>query len=79
MDVIRHAATYRDRWGIDASPLHLGPVPASHAWEQLEQRSNVQRLVDRAAVSSAAALETPERTYDLNSSEARFINVGWQL
>ncbi|KRE72699.1 hypothetical protein ASG77_08525 [Arthrobacter sp. Soil762] len=78
-DVIRHAAIYRDRWDIDDSPLPLGPGPALHEWEQQEQWANVRRLVDQAALSAAAALETPEWSNDLRISEERLINVGWQL
>jgi hypothetical protein len=30
--VIRLAAIYRDRWGIEDSPVPLGPVPAEYEW-----------------------------------------------
>lgn len=77
--LIRRVAIYRDRWGIEDSPLPLGPVPDCHEWEQKEQRGNVQRLVDRAVLSSGAAPETQEWRSDLHISEERLINVGWQL
>ncbi|MET3161872.1 UNVERIFIED_ORG: conjugative relaxase-like TrwC/TraI family protein [Arthrobacter sp. UYEF10] len=77
--VIRQVALYRERWGIDDSPLPLGPVPASHVWEQLEERASIDRLVDQAAVSPTSRPQTPEWTNNLNASEERLINVGWQL
>ncbi|WP_320536132.1 MobF family relaxase [Pseudarthrobacter sp. IC2-21] len=77
--VICQAALYRDRWGIDDSSLPLGPVPAAREWGQQEQRANVERLVDRAALASYTKLATPEWRGDVHTSEERLINVGWQL
>lgn len=77
--LIRRAAVYRDRWGIDDSSLPLGPVPASHAWEQQEQRATIERLVDLAALSSAGQLQGPGRINDMDILNDRLINVGWQL
>ncbi len=79
MEVIRHAALYRDRWGIGASPLPVGPVPASHEWEQQEKRANIERLMDRARHSSPRHVQAEERSRYLDSSKNRLINVGWQL
>ncbi|WP_162943661.1 MobF family relaxase [Arthrobacter celericrescens] len=79
MDVIHKAAVYRDKWGIDDSVLPFGPVPASHEWEQLEQRATMIGLIDQTALSSAGQLQAPTWTSDLVASEQRLINVGWQL
>ena len=69
----------RDRWGIDDSPLPLGPVPAAYEWEQREQRANIDRLVEQAGVSSPSPVDSPRWTDDPKTWEDRLINVGWQL
>jgi len=79
LDVVRHAALYRDRWGIDDSDLPLGPVPASHEWEQREHRARINRIMDQAAGSPLGQLQAPTLTAGLGVLEDRLINVGWQL
>jgi hypothetical protein len=76
---IRQIAIYRDRWGIDDSPLPLGPDPVSHEWEQLEQRANIGRLIDQATLPSVSQLRAPKWFDDPITQEHRLINVGWQL
>jgi hypothetical protein len=78
-NAICHVAIYRDRWGIDDSPLPLGPVPDPHKWEQQQQRTTIDRLVDQAALSSASHPQVPTWTNDPAAFEDRLINVGWQL
>jgi hypothetical protein len=77
--VLRRIAIYRDRWGIDNSPLPLGPVPKAYEWEQSEQRANIDRLVEQARVSSHSAVDSPRWTDNPKTWEAGLINVGWQL
>jgi conjugative relaxase-like TrwC/TraI family protein len=77
--LLRRIAIYRDRWGIDDSPLPLGPIPAVYEWEQREQRVNIDRLVEQAGVSFPSAVDSPRWTDDPKTWEARLINVGWQL
>ena len=77
--VLRRIAIYRDRWGIDDSPLPLGPVPAAYEWEQREQRANIDRLVEQTGVSSPSPVDSPRWTDDPKTWEDRLINVGWQL
>jgi hypothetical protein len=76
---LRRIAIYRDRWGIDDSPLPMGPVPAAYEWEQREQRVNIERLVEQAGISSPSPVDAPRWTNDLKTWEDRLINVGWQL
>lgn len=78
-NAIRRVAIYRDRWGIDDSPLPLGPVPDPHQWEQQEQRTTIDRLINQAALSSASRPQAPTWTNDPAGFEDRLINVGWQL
>lgn len=78
-NAIRRVAIYRDRWGIHDSPLPLGPVPDPHNWEQQEQRTTIDLLIDQAALSSASRPQVPTWTNDLVAIEDRLINVGWQL
>lgn len=77
--VIHQVAVYRDRWGIDDSPLPLGPVPAAYEWEQREQRVDIDRLVEQAGISSPSSVDSPTRSDDPKAWEDRLINVGWQL
>ncbi|WP_247046275.1 MobF family relaxase [Arthrobacter rhizosphaerae] len=76
---IERVAIFRDRWGIDGSPLPLGPKPSEYEWEQQSQRVNIQGLLDRIAISSPSQWQ-PD-TWDEASAalEASLINVGWQL
>ena len=78
-DVIRQVAIHRDRWGIDDSPLPLGPVPDSYDWEQQEQRARITRLVDQAALSSPSYRQASKLLDDPITWEDRLINVGWQI
>ncbi|MEC5181247.1 MobF family relaxase [Arthrobacter sp. CG_A4] len=78
-DVIRQVAIHRDRWGIDDSPLPLGPVPESYDWEQQEQRARITRIVDHAALSSASDGQASTLLDDPTTWEDRLINVGWQI
>lgn len=72
-------AIYRDRWGIDDSPLPLGPVPAEYEWERNSQTVCVQQLIE-AAGSKAVANQQPDMGLDQPPTrEASLINVGWQL
>lgn len=77
--VLRRIAIYRDRWGIDDSPLPMGPEPAAYEWEQRGQRVNINRLVEQAGVSSPSPVDCPRWTDDPKTWEDRLINVGWQL
>ncbi|MEQ4519288.1 MobF family relaxase [Pseudarthrobacter sp. B907] len=80
INVIRRAAVYRDRWGIDDSSLPLGPAPAPYDWVQQEQRASIDRLVDRAASPShASPLHAETWAVGSTAPEQRLINVGWQL
>lgn len=79
MNVIRSVAVYRDRWGIDDSPLPLGPVPDSYDWEQQEQRARIARLVDQAALSSTSYSQASKLLDDPITWQDRLINVGWQI
>jgi conjugative relaxase-like TrwC/TraI family protein len=78
-DIIRQVAIHRDRWGIDDSPLPLGPVPDSYDWEQLEQRARITRLVDQSAPSSASYGQASKLLDDPTTWGDRLINVGWQI
>lgn len=78
-DVIRQVAIHRDRWGIDDSPLPLGPVPDSYDWEQQEQRARITRLVDQSALSSPSYRQASTLLDDPTTWEDRLINVGWQI
>jgi hypothetical protein len=77
--VLRRIAIFRDRWGIDDSPLPMGPVPEAYQWEQREQRANIDRIVEQTGVSSPSPVDSPRCTDDPKMWEARLINVGWQL
>ncbi|MDD1477903.1 MobF family relaxase [Arthrobacter sp. H16F315] len=78
-DIIGQVAIHRDRWGIDDSPLPLGPVPDSYGWEQLEQRARITRLVDQSAPSSASHGQASKLLDDPTTWGDRLINVGWQI
>ena len=51
LPVIGRVAIYRDRWGIDDSPLPLGPVPADFEWERKSQYENIQALIVRSSIA----------------------------
>ena len=78
-DVIGQVAIHRDRWGIDDSPLPLGPVPDSYGWEQQEHRARITRLVDQSALASPSYRQASKLRDDPISWEDRLINVGWQI
>jgi hypothetical protein len=78
-DVVRTVATFRDRWGIEDSPLPLGPVPAAYEWDQHLQRSRIQRIIDQAALPSVDSQNWGLWMEPFVSQEASLINVGWQL
>ena len=77
--VIGRVAVYRDRWGIDDSPVPLGPVPGEYEWGRTSQYQSIQRLLSRSA-SHTVELQHPGLwAADSISREAGLINVGWQL
>ncbi|MEC5193300.1 MULTISPECIES: MobF family relaxase [unclassified Arthrobacter] len=78
-DIIRQVTIHRDRWGIDDSPLPLGPVPDSYDWEQQEQRARVARLIDQADLSSASHGQASKLLDDPTTWGDRLINVDWQI
>ncbi|MFK4296576.1 conjugative relaxase-like TrwC/TraI family protein [Arthrobacter sp. GAS37] len=77
--VIGRVATYRDRWGIDNSPLPFGSVPAEYEWERKSQYDNLQRIIERTASRSVAHQRSGPRTEDSVAQDVSLINVGWQL
>ncbi|WP_437773336.1 MobF family relaxase [Arthrobacter sp. KNU40] len=77
--VISSVAAYRDRWGIDNSPLPLGPIPVDYEWEQKSQYENIRRSIDQTRFSSVAHHQPGPRVEDSVSRGASLINVGWQL
>ena len=77
--VLRRVAIYRDKWGIDDSPLPLGPVPAAYEWEQQEERVNIDRLVEQTGVPSPSPVDSPTWAGGPKALEDALINVGWQL
>ncbi|MGO4586553.1 MobF family relaxase [Arthrobacter sp. 2RAF6] len=77
--VIGRVAAYRDRWGIDNSPLPLGPIPADYEWEQKSQFENIRRSIDQTRFSSVAHPQPGSWVEDSVSRGASLINVGWQL
>jgi conjugative relaxase-like TrwC/TraI family protein len=79
-DVLRQVAIFRDRWGIDDSPLPLGPEPAPYDWEQKEQRASIDRLLDQAPPrSDASPLQAGTWAVGPTPQEDLLINVRWQL
>ncbi|MBT8163867.1 MULTISPECIES: MobF family relaxase [Arthrobacter] len=77
--VMRGVAVYRDRWGIEDSPLPLGPFPSSYDWEQQEQRANIDRLINEIRASPINQLPTPRWSVEPVAWEDHFMNVGWRL
>ncbi|NVM97726.1 hypothetical protein, partial [Arthrobacter sp. SDTb3-6] len=43
--IVRDAATYRDRWGIDTQTEPLGPVPSGYEREQTQEREDLERQI----------------------------------
>jgi conjugative relaxase-like TrwC/TraI family protein len=77
--VIGRVAVYRDRWGIDDSPLPLGPVPAEHEWERKTHYESIQRFIGRAASHEVEHRQAGLWAESPVSREASLINVGWQI
>lgn len=78
-DLVGRAAIFRDRWGVDDSPLPLGPVPAAYEWEQKEQRAHIDRLIGQAALPPAGQPQGQAWVEGPVAQADRLINVGWQL
>ncbi|APX00532.1 hypothetical protein BWQ92_01275 [Arthrobacter sp. QXT-31] len=79
LDVVSRVATFRDRWGIEDSPLPLGPVPAAHEWEQREQRAHVERFIGQLRHRSAGQPHGQVCVGEAVTQAERLMNVGWQL
>ncbi|MFH5879442.1 MobF family relaxase [Arthrobacter sp. NA-172] len=77
--VISNVAVYRDRWGIDDSPLPLGPRPADHEWERKTHYEAIQHFIDRAPSHEVEHKQPSIWAGGHISHEASLINVGWQL
>ncbi|MEW1820399.1 MobF family relaxase [Arthrobacter sp. NPDC080031] len=76
--VIGTIAIYRDRWGVEDSPLPLGPIPEDSERERHAQSAGVQRLIDE--VSRAAVAKQPDSWFDITPNrDPGLRNVGWQL
>jgi conjugative relaxase-like TrwC/TraI family protein len=78
-DVVRRVAIYRDRWGVEDSPLPLGPVPAAYEWEQREQRSGIDQLIGQLALPLAGQAQGYGWVGEPVAQADSLINVGWQL
>ncbi|WP_284762637.1 MobF family relaxase [Arthrobacter sp. efr-133-R2A-63] len=79
LPVIGGVATYRDRWGLDDSPLPLGPVPADFEWERKSQYESIQELIVKIEHRPAAHQQPEGWLEDSIYREASLIHVGWQL
>ncbi|WP_442542716.1 MobF family relaxase [Arthrobacter sp. KN11-1C] len=79
LPVVGRVAVYRDRWGIENSPLPLGPVPAEYEWERKSHYETIRGFIDHAASPSVGQQHSSLWVEDSVSREARLINVGWQL
>ncbi|MDQ0242267.1 MobF family relaxase [Arthrobacter bambusae] len=77
--VVGGVAVYRDRWGINDSPLPLGPVPAEYEWERKSLTMSVQRLIDGAGPTAVARPQPGMGLDQPPTREASLMNVGWQL
>ncbi|MCX2749921.1 relaxase domain-containing protein [Arthrobacter sp. MI7-26] len=77
--LVAMVAIYRDRWGIDDSPLPLGPAPADHDWEQSSQYEHLKRVADRASSQANRQQQPGQRLEDSISRQISPITVGWQL
>ncbi|UKA55167.1 relaxase domain-containing protein [Arthrobacter sp. FW305-BF8] len=78
-DVVRRVAIYRDRWGVDDSPLPLGPVPAAYEWEQREQRAGIDHVIGPVARPPAVQPQRQVGIGERVTQAESLINVGWQL
>ncbi|MGM7774731.1 MobF family relaxase [Arthrobacter sp. KNU-44] len=79
LHVVGRVAVYRDRWGIENSPLPLGPVPAECEWERKSQYETIRGFIVHAASRSVGHQEPGPWVEALGNQEASLINVGWQL
>ncbi|GAA5192287.1 hypothetical protein GCM10023346_13910 [Arthrobacter gyeryongensis] len=77
--MIGKVAVYRERWGIDDSPLPLGPVPSPYEWEQTSQYETVQGFISRSTSHAVRHQQAGLWAAEPVSREADLINVGWQL
>ncbi|MGO4857656.1 MobF family relaxase [Arthrobacter sp. 2MCAF14] len=77
--VIGRVAIYRDRWGIDDSPVPLGPVPGEYEWERASQYETIQRLISRTVSQAVWRQQAGIWGADSVYREADLMNVGWQL
>jgi hypothetical protein len=78
--LIRAVAIFRDRWGLDPSPLPLGPVPADYEWEQKLQRTEIEQLMSQASEQSSAAPQQIGAWLEgRDISDSSLSNVGLQL
>jgi hypothetical protein len=78
-DVVRRIAIYRDRWGVDDSPLPLGPIPADYEWERKEQHGYLDCLIGHLAHPPAGQPQGQVWVGEPGTQAERLINVGWQL
>ena len=78
--LVREVAVFRDRWGVEDSPLALGPVPSDYEWEQQAQRASIEGQISQAApLASAPPQQLGAWMKAPDQREASLINVGWQL
>jgi hypothetical protein len=78
--LIRAVAIFRDRWGIDNSPLPLGPVPPDYEWEQKLQRIEIERQIAQASLPASVAPQRIDvRVDEPDFGDSPLMNVGWQL
>jgi hypothetical protein len=78
-DVVGRVAIFRDRWGIEDSPLPLGPVPAAYEWEQREQRAGIDQLIGQLALPLTGQPQGHGWVGEPATQADSLINVGWQL
>lgn len=78
--LIRAVAIFRDRWGIEHSPLALGPMPTDYEWEQKLQRREIDRLISHASLPlSVAPQQIGASVKGAEISDSSLSNVGLQL
>ncbi|WP_457966883.1 relaxase domain-containing protein [Arthrobacter sp. D1-29] len=78
--LVREVAIFRDRWGVEDSPLALGPVAPDYESEQQAQRASIERQMSQAApLASAGSQQLGAWMKAPSQREASLINVGWQL
>ncbi|MFF2032087.1 MobF family relaxase [Arthrobacter sp. NPDC058192] len=77
--LIGRIAIYRDRWGIDDSPLPLGPTPADHEWERKAQHHNIQDLIHQTASRPAQQQQPGSWPEAAVAGLPGPVSTGWQL